>query len=210
MFSPPVNVMGPAHRGTQLAALAQTAAQNVMRRQRMRSLINNGASGARPPGLGQPLATAGRGLHTPGMPTPGHGVANAGSDMQSQLLAILSGGQYNPSGGGGDFGSLPNTDPTQPHPQVGNPGGVMQPGAPALPPGTNPGGAAQWTSGAPSGGADNPGGGAQWAGTGPAAGTPSGGLIPLSGGLFYDPATDTVVGGGGAAGGGVGSGFHAS
>jgi hypothetical protein len=139
----PVDMMGPAHRGAQIQKLAQNAAQNVMRRQRMRSLIHAGASVA---GRGAGGASGGvgggipfqssmrarpQGTHSTFMRPPGGPqsiaeiLASAGQRAQSP-----SGGFFGNAGGGFDFTSLPDpNDPRQATPDT-----MPRPGLSAAPP----------------------------------------------------------------------------
>lgn len=190
----PVNVMGPAHRGNQISALAQNAAQNVMRRQKMKSLLRGGAAGARA-GSAQQFQSSMR-AHPQGV----HGgtfAASGTGDAMSRLAQMFAGGDtpmqqsdpgMNPSGSGYDFPSITDhTDPsqspgsTQPGPQIGN-------AIPQQPPGLGAGG---WTP---------PGTTYQGVGGLPIGGALQGGTdyvepIHLGGGMYYDPATDTVTNG---------------
>lgn len=199
----PVNMTGPAHRGPQIQQLAQQAAQNVMRRQRMRSMLKTSAAAARGavPGGGQGLMTAQRGVHTvlshPGL-VPNMGSAFAPGSNTVGPASPQDPGLYNAAGGGADFQSLPDpTDPSQSPASVGGPVQIpLPPGFGSAPGGPefNPG-----VGGGSSGPIASPGLGGSVGGPiyTPGVGGSSGGLIPLNGGLFYDPATDSVVGGGG-------------
>lgn len=193
----PVNMMGPAHRGPQLQALAQKAAQNVMQRQRLRTMLRTSAGAARAgaaPGGGQGLMTAQRGVHTalsqhaPNMPNQGIAAMLGGNGGASP---VDTSGMYNSSGGGADFQSIPDpNDPTQSPASVGGSSALAA---------INPGGAL-WNGAASSSsnvnsGTSNGGGSLFTPNDGSTPSTGGGGLIPLNGGLFYDPVSDTVVGG---------------
>lgn len=223
------------NRSTMLQQAAQSAAQNVMRRNKLRSLIG-GATGAGGGGasmgspihaaaLGKPIGTAG-GISRP--------AAALGGQTLAQQLAAAAGaaqipGAYNPSGGGADFSSVPDpadghqspqTLPNQgvvptsapgfiapqpvagtgtpggyaaPPPPAGTPGYVSPPqgGAPSYIPSPIMGGGATQQVVAPGvvSGTGTPSVGSPGAGV-----NPGGGMIPLGGNLFYDPATDSVVG----------------
>jgi len=110
----PIDVMGPAHRGAQIQQLAQNAAQNVMRRQKMRSLIAQGARGAAQAGAGQPINSSAR-MH----PTSLRGLTLAGAGMaapgaQGGRGVGPSDGSLGAGGGGYDYPSLPSpADPMQ-------------------------------------------------------------------------------------------------
>lgn len=117
-FYSPVNSMGQ-NRSTMIQQAAQTAAQNVMRRQKLRTMLGKtvaGGGGAtmgsplRAQNLGKPIGTAG-GISRPG------GVIGGGQSLQQQLAAALGFAQtpsaYNASGGGADFSSVP--DPADGH-----------------------------------------------------------------------------------------------
>src|SRR5690242_21066974 len=121
-----MNVMGPAHRGNTIQALAQNAAQGVLRRQRMRQLLQQGAAAAGTGGAGVSKlfrsSMDGHGLGTRG------GIQRPGLSQQviAQLLrgsggvatmpggstARQLGGAYAAGGGGYDFGSI--ADPNDP------------------------------------------------------------------------------------------------
>lgn len=119
-----LNVMGPAHRGAQLQSLAQTAAQNVMRRQRMKALLRTGAAAAAQAGAGH--AAGGPGMRIRGsamhsmVGTRGHiQRPNLTADQLAQMARSAAnqghlpdgrlGGVYGPGGGGFDFGSIPDS-----------------------------------------------------------------------------------------------------
>ena len=197
-----VDMMGPAHRQNQVQALAQKAAQNVLRRQRLRKLIQAGASAAQGQGgsTGMPVRSS---MMHPAPGVHGHGRPNLAPNVLQQMIQGAGApgapmpGAVNPSGGGFDFNSIP--DPTDPHQSPAS----LPDGAPKS--GYGPSG----TSGiAPDGSyigdqaysaqfpQDNPdSGGAMDAPALPGNGQ----LIPLGGGLFYDPINDTVTGGSGNA-----------
>lgn len=115
----PVDVMGPAHRAPQLAALAQHAAANVMRRNRMKALLAQGARGARSAGAGQPFRNSlnmrplgNRGATLKGLAgliTGGSNVLGGGNGRLRQDDGVFGAG-----GGGYDYPSIPDpTDPRQ-------------------------------------------------------------------------------------------------
>lgn len=240
ILQPPM--MGP-NRAQMLQQAAQSAAQNVMRRQKLRGMIGKtvgGGGGAtmgspiRAMNMGKPVGTAG------GVSRPG-GVIGGGQTLAEQLLAAMGSaatpGAFNPHGGGGDFSSLPDpNDPNQspqtlPNQGIGH-GAATAPGyvPPTPPPGTpgyiTPPGSTvgSWTPTAPQVAAQTPvgtpGAVGSWAPGGAQVGTAAGstvggqgsalasagspgavaGQIPLGGGLFYDPATDSVVGPGAGSG----------
>lgn len=224
-----------------LQQAAQTAAQNVMRRNKLRAMIGKTAGAAGGGGatmgspihaqnLGRPIGTAG-GINRPG------GVIGGGQTLAQQLLDAMghatTPGAFNPTGGGADFTSVPDPNDGHQSPQTLPNQGVFPtpgqiPGTPPLtiptpPPGTPgyTGGAApavgtQQPVGGAGAGATSPGpstgvpgalagggsflGGAAGAIGSPAAGVGGGSMIPLGGGLFYDPHTDSVVGPGGTPG----------
>lgn len=197
----PVNVTGPAHRGNQIAMLAQTAAHNVMRKQKMKSLLGKSARGAAGAGAAQAFQSALR-AHPQGIHGHVQGRTDMGGDFLnpavSQLAQITGNGGnmadpgMNPSGSGYDFPSVPdNTDPSQSpasvQPNIGD--AITQQPAPYL---TGNG----WT---PSGteGTTAPGGNPNPTGS-PYGGIPApigSSLIHLGGGMYYDPATDSVTNG---------------
>lgn len=211
----PVNMMGPAHRGGQIQQLAQQAAQNVMRRQRMRSMLRTSAGAARPAVTGaQGLLTAQRG-HT-GIPHPGL-IPNMSAGLMAAAgpgavpIQPVDTGALNSSGGGLDFQSIPDATDPQQSPQLGGntpPAGTPPPpyaGAPYLggdrqpvPPAPSTGGAGTGAASAALAGAASAGnavgGVGSLFGPGGAISPANAGLIPLNGGLFYDPSTDKVVG----------------
>lgn len=201
----PIDVQGPAHRGAQVQQLAQAAAQNVMRRQKMRSLLQQGARGAAQSGAGQSLQSSARqhptGLRGATLRDPGF---NRGSvSLPAGLLGAQTGdtfgsapmdGSQNASGGGVDYPSIPSpTDASQsptstmPDPTTFVPGPSGTPGVPTNPLGSN---------------------GGNFLGAPPTGNVPSDSVpadsnqptnanqpIHLGGGLYYDPLTDSVHGG---------------
>lgn len=187
----PVDVMGPAHRGAQVQHLAQTAAQNVMRRQKMRSLLARGASGAAQAGAGQQIHSSQR-MH----PTALHGLAlrNPGAVGVPGLFGGPSpgardDGSYGAGGGGYDYPSLPTpNDPMQS-------AASTMPDAVSQVPGYNPN-----LAPTPVGTASD---GTPLINNNPNATNDAiqphdaGGNAPihLGGGLYYDPITDSVRGG---------------
>jgi hypothetical protein len=205
----PVDMMGPAHRGPQIQALAQHAAKNVMMRSRMRALLQQGARGAAQAGGGQHLVSS---MRARPMGLRGH--AGPGGGVMSSLASMLAmnagggnqnfpGGDQNESGGGFDFSSL--ADPNDPSQSASS----TFPGAPTPPvdtgagTGFNPNGPGPTPVGSGTDGAplvnNNPSApndvvAGPDMGSGNAA--PGTGLIHLGGGMYYDPATDSVRGGG--------------
>ena len=194
----PIDPRGPAQRGNQtLQELAQSAAQNVIRRQRMRALLAQGARGAaggavggsnpfrsslnaRPTGLrGLPPHAQGQALGLGGL----HGNGNGNGQFDPNNAGVFSSG-----GGGYDYPSLPDpNDPSQ------APSGPTAPAAEVA--GTTaPGGVSYAT---PAAAGSSVGTGQQSASDPSSVDTSgaSGGLINLGNGLFYDPVTDAVHGG---------------
>lgn len=197
----PIDTMGPAHRGSQtLQQLAQTAAQNVMRRQRMRSLLQQGARSAA--GGAQPLrnSTLTRPTGVRGA-TMRNAVGNLGGVSAGGTRFADPDGTINDGGGGYDYPSLPDpNDPSQSHSSTvpGSPGHPGEVGSPVIDPSTGqPGyGGAQWVN--PGDGTTALGGpsGDPYHDTQPDPGTVGNQqMIHLGGGLYYDPATDSVHGG---------------
>lgn len=211
-----VDVMGPAHRQNQVQAFAQKAAQNVMRRQRLRKLIQSGAAaagaaaGGASGGVGQPFR--GSMVHRA---TGMRGRIQRTGLTPETLKSMLQGagtpgfipvpGAVNPSGGGYDFSSIP--DPTDPHQSpaslpsnyttpkyLGNGqwiGGDGQQFSSFNPDGSYIGDEA-FSAHFPE---DNP----DSLGAMDSEPLPNNGfLIPLGGGMFYDPTTDSVLPGGNA------------
>jgi hypothetical protein len=196
----PIDVMGPAHRPNQtLQQLAQGAAQNVMRRQRMRALLAGSARSAAGPGMGQPFRSSLNG--------------RPGGVKSSVLMRMLGGqgngggvgnghgndGVFGNGGGGFDYPSIPApTDPAQSM-QTTAPNTVAQvPSAPSAPSPTQP-------APTPLGGTVGP---VQQLNLTPQAlsqdvntmqlsggfdSSPSTDMVHLGGGVFYDPVTDTVA-----------------
>jgi hypothetical protein len=187
----PQNVMGPAHRGNVIAQLAQTAAQNVMRRQKMKSLIQSTASRAGAGGANQPFRGSTMG-HSTGV--RGAVMRPGGAGAAPGMAGLLQGMQGAPTGGGfanypdpgpADMPSLPSQDPTQ-APGETAPGPVSAAPQPAAPqPDTTPQQAQAIYSG----------GGAVYSGMLPNGTTTNDNMnaIPLGNGLFYDPMTDSVM-----------------
>lgn len=210
----PVNVAGPANRSGQIQKLAQTAAQNVMRRQRMRSLIHSGAAAAGRAasvgGTSNPIASSLR-----MRPTGSRGsilrppMSVGGGSLASMLASAAErattpggdiGGMFGAGGGGFDFGSLPDpNDPRQSFTDLAMP---MAQDTPAPAEGTSPrvtapGGyeqltypttaAASASNEAGSLNMQNP-AGVDTSGA-------SGGLVHLGNGLYYDPVSDSLRGG---------------
>lgn len=206
-----------------IAQAAQTAAQNVMRRNKLRALIGKGAAGAggggtgmgspnRAMSLGKPIGTAG-GISRPSAAMGG------GQTLAEQLAAAMGGantpGAFNASGGGADFQAIPDphdggqSPQTLPNQGIGTGGYLPAPPIPSAP-GTPIGGAPGYATptpgaitspNAPNTGAspiispNAPGAGSSAPIGTPGAGvSPGGAMIPLGGNLFYDPATDSVVG----------------
>lgn len=218
----PIDTMGPAHRGNQtLQQLAQGAAQNVMRRQKMRALLQQGARGAATGGT-QPLRSSvqlrptgvrGATLHSP------VGAAGLGRGVSTGTNFVNPDGVTNESGGGYDYPSLadPN-DPSQsassitegpmssvPPPSGPNPGGGFagsgdQSSTAAFIAGLAPN-SSQWVDAVTQANANGgvlPSGyiaansAPPTSGGQPADG--ANGAIHLGGGLYYDPVTDSVHG----------------
>lgn len=196
-----VDLMGPAHRQNQVQVLAQKAAQNVLRRQRLRKLIQGAAAQAGGGGAGMPVHGS-MVHHAPG--TRGHiqRAAIPADQLQSMLqgaggpAGVVMPGMTNPSGGGYDFGSI--QDPTDPHQSPASlPPDTVDNQSSATPPPMFPGApGSPGTTGGIGGPPSTPGGGSGGGYVGITPFTPMPpGAIPLGGGLFYDPATDTVIGG---------------
>jgi hypothetical protein len=97
----PVDMAGPAHRGGTIQQLAQAAAQNVMRRQRMRSLLAQGARAGS--GGTQPFRSS---VQARPMGVRGSVLADvSGMGSKSQLISqMLAPSQR----GGYDYPSLPD------------------------------------------------------------------------------------------------------
>lgn len=218
----PVDMMGPAHRGAQIQQLAQNAAQNVMRRQRMKSLIQSSASAA---GQAAQTGTGAMGGFGGGGGNPFQGsmrgrpqgqrgsILRPPMSLGSSLADLMAsgaaarlpgtsdtGGMYGPGGGGFDFGSLP--DPNDMSQSPASMGSIPAHETPPAP----PTGAAPIT--APGGGTGIAYPTTAAAGRSPEAGMgaaanpaavdtsgASGGLVHLGNGLYYDPVTDSLRGG---------------
>jgi hypothetical protein len=199
----PIDMMGPAHKSNQtLQQLAQGAAQNVMRRQKMRALLAGSARGAASPGMGQPFRSSLNG--------------RPGGVKSSVLMRMLGGpgangmgnghgndGVFGAAGGGYDYPSLPSqTDPmqsmasTRPNIAAQVPVAPPSPMQPTPPP---PGVATPQSVAAQGGFATSSGPGytlvgpdAKMAGhIDPASSDVS--MIHLGDGIFYDPNTDTIA-----------------
>jgi hypothetical protein len=191
MMSQYLNVAGPANRGPLLQQLANNAAQNVMRKQRMRALLQQSAHSA------GSQAAAGVGVHSSMRAHPmgvrsqtfqpyagmaGGATAGALGALVSQQQDVGGGG----NGGGYDFASLPHpsgpTVSTSPN---------LTPQPPGLATGWNP-------SFDPQGNYIGSGPGPQPPDQAQPGGTMqvSNGLIPLGNGMFYDPINDAIRGGG--------------
>jgi hypothetical protein len=186
----PQNVMGPAHRGNMVQQLAQNAAQNVMRRQKLKALLQNATGQGHAVGGGQPFRSSVMG-HTTGVRgatfRPGQ-AAPFGSPGGASFLSAggtMPVANY-PDAGPQDLPSLPSNDPAQ-SPSSTQPG----PTTSGLGPDGTYIGDAAYSAQFPQ---DNP-------DSGGAADSPAlpgnGQLIPLGNGTFYDPATDTITTGGG-------------
>lgn len=201
-FMPPGGANGPAS----IQQLAQNAAQNVLRRQRMKALLQAGASSAA--GEGSAMGGA-RPVHGSFAPhtmqlnpgqfrLPYQTLAGLAAGARGSHAGFGTGGVIGGGGGGADFASLPN-----PHDHSQSPSSVIgpQPTQPAPAPAT-PGGQGQILH---VGESTNPvGGSSPYDGQGPvlpgavnsSPGVPTGvNWIPLGGGLFYDPENDLVRGG---------------
>lgn len=200
----PVNMMGPAHRQASIQQASQAAAQNVMRRQRMKALIGRGAAGVNSTGQQQMLrgsmAARPSGVHPASMLLPGGGMGTLAQQLAlSSASATLPNGAngMNPNGSGSDFGAVADPNDGQQAPVSVTPG---TPGAVPQWPGTPNGGGSLFVGQPPNVATGGPnGGGSLFVGNdGNSGGPPAGGgSIPLGGGLFYDPATDQVHGAGG-------------
>jgi hypothetical protein len=192
----PVDVTGPANRGGTIQQLAQGAAQNVLRRQRMRALLAQGARGAA--GGTQPFRSSlqARPMGVRGSVLAGVGRAGSKSQLISQMLdpSHRDGGgfgQYGPGGGGYDYPSLPDPNDASQSRQSSD-------ANPSLPTTPAPARAADPVAGVV-------GASGQAGGNNPLAPSvdptsvdtsgANGGLINLGGGLYYDPVTDAVHGG---------------
>jgi hypothetical protein len=191
----PVDMMGPAHRGGQFQQMAQMAAQNVLRRQKLRALIQQSAAGARggtaQPFRGsthmRPLGGNRGGLFRP----PGQDVSTAHAPGAPPPFSY-------PDPGPMDLPSLPDpTDPSQSPQSIQAPNQFDPTQTP--PPLTAPSGFSPAPQTAPSGfgGGTPPPQTAPSGFTGGGDASGGGGLIPLGNGMYYDPVTDTVHGGGG-------------
>lgn len=207
MIFAPQNVAGPANRGGVIQQLAQGAAQNVMRRQKLKALLQTTAGQAAGSGAAQPFRAS----------TMGHATGVRGAVMRPAGAAHggLALTQLNGAGGGGvgvpglaqyadpgqaDLPSLPGNDPTQ-SPVSTAPIPVMVPpdapnGAGASYPTPQTAQAAASSPGAP--GVTDP-GSANFGDASGSGGNVTPGWIPLGGGVFYDPVNDIVRGGGGTA-----------
>lgn len=195
---PMVNHAGPAS----IQQLAQNAAQNVLRRQRMKAMLGKASSAA---GAGGPLDIGG-GRRISGSFVNHPNGSQGGFRLPYQTLQSLqqaaqqygNGGMFGPGGGGADFGSLPdpqdpyqspgslNPPQAQPAPSIGDAIGPTPPqsGVDAV----NqivPNGAQGTNLPVDNGGQAGPNGATGW--------------VPLGGGLFYDPTNDIVRGGNSAA-----------
>jgi hypothetical protein len=216
----PIDVQGPAHQGNQtLQKLAQGAAQNVLRRQKMRALLAQGARGAASAVGGSTPFRSSMNAHPTGvrgLPRPqglaallGGAGAHAGGPSDAR-----DGGMLGAGGGGYDYPSLPDPNDASQAPAAGPspaaPAGAADAvGAPPL-----NGATAQFNAGVgnigstptieepPLNGATaqfNAGIGNIGSNMAPAP-TSSGsagsdnGLIHLGNGLYYDPVTDAVHG----------------
>jgi hypothetical protein len=208
MIFNPVDMMGPAHKSNQtLQQLAQAASQSVLRRQKMRNLISQGARGGAGagPGMGQPFRSSLNG--------------RPGGVKSSVLMRMLGGpgangmsnghgsdGVFGNAGGGFDYPSLPapasQRDPAQSF-QSTTPNLVAQ--VPAAPPGPMqptpppPGVATPQSVAAQGGFATSSGSGytlvgpdSKMAGHVDTA-SPDVSMIHLGDGIFYDPNTDTIA-----------------
>lgn len=123
-----LNVAGPANRGNQIQQMAQNAAQNVMRRQKLQALLQQSAAGAAAHGGGQGIPMRGS--------NAGHPVGVRGATMHpainpDQLAAMARsagqaghmpdgsyGGVFGQGGGGYDFGGVPNAADHNQSPQL--------------------------------------------------------------------------------------------
>jgi hypothetical protein len=190
----PIDMMGPAHRGAQVQQLAQNAAQNVLRRQKMRALLAQGARGAAQAGAGQQINSSAR-MHPTGLRgLTLHGAG--GLDMHGAPNglggnAFGNDGSMGNAGGGYDYPSIPApVDPMQ-SAQSTVPGAVSQVPAPPAPSAQTAQTSASAPIVAPTTNPD---------GTQMSVGNDMGvhlatDPIHLGGGLYYDPNTDTVTGG---------------
>lgn len=201
--------VGP-HPGVNIQALAQNAAQNVLRRQRMRKLLQasavmSGGGG----GVSQLMRSSLQGRMTGAR---GH-IQHPGFDAQT-LAAMLRGaanqatlpggglnaglgGMFAMGGGGYDFGSIADpSDPSQ-SPRSIDPTQVQT--NPTSPGGPNPNVGGQPGTGynsGPSQGQNTQAGPVYPGGDPTNVSLPGGthGWIPLGGGMFYDPVNDIVRG----------------
>jgi hypothetical protein len=214
---------GGAHPGVNIQALAQNAAQNVLRRQRMRKLLQAGAAAAGAAGGGGVTRLMRSSMEGRGMGVRGH-VQRPGFDAQT-LAAMLRGaanqatlpggglsanlgGMFSMGGGGYDFGAIadPNDpsqsprsiDPTQVTQNAVAPVGITDqnygpPDNPYVP--GSPG--EPGINSGPSQGTNINAGPVLPGGDPTNVALPPGthGWIPLGGGMFYDPVNDIVRGG---------------
>lgn len=209
-----LNVAGPAHRGAQISALAQNAAQAVLRRQRLKQTLTQAAAMAGGHGGGGvPMhsSTRGRPVGVRGATMRPDLAANTLAEMArsagraGHLPGGAAGGVFGQGGGGFDFGGLPApADHSQSLVLQGPSPFRSMPVAPAAnaPAINRPPVGAQLTT--PSGqpyindnaGPTNPASVPATIQATQDAGMPSAvhGWVSLGGGLFYDPVNDIVRG----------------
>ena len=216
----PVDMTGPANRSAQIQKLAQTAAQNVMRRQRMSALIRAGAAAA-----GSAAGGAVNAMHSSmrARPTGSRGSIlrppmSVGGQSLAEMLASAGqrastpgafGGMYASGGGGFDFASLPDpNDPRQSNVDLGVPMSHDTPPAPPVSTGSVNSDAPNSVTALTAQGFRT--GGPATGGFFDPSALPPGvyaldppsdpnatvnGMLHLGGGLYYDPVTDSLRGG---------------
>lgn len=208
-----LNVAGPANRGATIQSLAQNAAQSVMRRQRLKALLQQATSAGAHGGPGTPFQSSlnGRAVGTrgstirPDIPSD----ALAGMARAAGHSGHMPGGVFGRGGGGFDFGAIPApVDHSQSPASVGASPFHSAPIEPAPNAPIVGGGFAHAGSSAPAptpGPAPSAPGGAYEGIQGAQGATPGNihGWISIGGGLFYDPETDMVRGGAPAMGNGL-------
>lgn len=208
----PVDPSGPAHQGNQtLQKLAQGAAQNVLRRQRMRALLAQGARGAAGGSVGgsvptrssvnaRPVGVRSR-ILDPGFNRPGaNNAGGLGHGNGNGLGDTGFGGVLGAGGGGYDYPSLPD-------PNDASQGAAATHGPFSAPPsgfGVDPSGPGNYIGADGSANTLTPHDPTQMGDAGIGVSTVTGtaipgthaanGLLHLGNGLFYDPVNDAIHG----------------